>query len=68
VPFLRLVQFVALLTVLGAIVAVVAAVEGWREPQVRRWPAVGRTLTALACLVCAYVVLVFHFLTIRLIY
>jgi CubicO group peptidase (beta-lactamase class C family) len=68
VPFLRLVQLVALLTVLGAIVAIVASVEGWREPQVRRWPAVGRTLTALACLVCAYVVLVFHFLSLRLIY
>jgi hypothetical protein len=62
VPFLRLVQLFGLFTVIGAIAAVIAAAWSWRESPVRRWPAVGRTITALACLVCAYVVVAFHFL------
>ena len=68
VPFLRFVQLIALLTVVGAVAGIVAAVQSWRDTHGRRWSAAGRALTALACLVCAYVVLVFHFLTIELSY
>jgi hypothetical protein len=68
VPFLRLVQLSALLAVIGAIAAVLAAVRSWREPETRRWPAIGRSVTALACLVCAYVAIAFHFLTLHLQY
>jgi CubicO group peptidase (beta-lactamase class C family) len=63
VPFLRLVQLSALLAVIGAIASVVAAVWSWRGKQEGRWRSVGRSLTALACLVFAYLALAFHFLS-----
>jgi CubicO group peptidase (beta-lactamase class C family) len=68
VPFLRLVQLFGLLAVIGGIAGVFAAFRSWREPQNGRMYAIGRTLTALACLVCAYVALAFHFLSLRLVY
>jgi CubicO group peptidase (beta-lactamase class C family) len=63
VPFLRLVQLSALLAVIGAIASVIAAVWSWRGKQEGRWRSVGRSLTALACLVFAYLALAFHFLS-----
>jgi hypothetical protein len=63
VPFLRLVQLGALLAVIGAIASVVAAVWSWRGKQEGRWRSVGRSLTAFACLVFAYLALAFHFLS-----
>jgi len=63
VPFLRLVQLSALLAVIGAIAAVIAAVWSWRGKPESRWRSVGRSLTAVAGLVCVYVVLAFHFLS-----
>jgi uncharacterized membrane protein YbhN (UPF0104 family) len=67
-PFLRLVQLFGLLSVVGAIAAVFAAVQSWRVPGERRWLSVGRSATALACLVVAYVAVAFHFLAIHLNY
>ncbi len=67
-PFLRLVQLIALLAVLGAAGAVWVAVAGWRSPVGNRWRAVGRTAVAAACLVWAYVAIAFHFLSPRLHY
>lgn len=68
VPFLRLVQLFALLAVIGAVAAILAAIWSWRASPVQKWPAIGRTATALACLVCAYVAIAFHFLTFSLQY
>lgn len=67
-PFLRLVQLIALVAVLGAVAAVWVAVAGWRSPVGNRWRAVGTTAVAAACLVWAYVAIAFHFLSLRLHY
>jgi hypothetical protein len=67
-PFLRLVQLFGLLSVVGAIAAVFAAVQSWRAPGERRSLSIGRSATALACLVVAYVAVAFHFLAIHLNY
>lgn len=66
--FLRLVQLSALLAVLGAIVAVVVAIDTWRAPERKLSLSLGRTALAAACLVWAYVAIAFHFLSIRLQY
>lgn len=63
VPFVRLVQLAALLTTLGAIVSVLAAVWSWRSAIDTRWRSIGRTLLALSCIALAYVAVSFHFLT-----
>jgi CubicO group peptidase (beta-lactamase class C family) len=68
VPLLRLVQLAALLSVLGAVAAVYAAGWSWRTPAEGRWLSVGRTLVALATLICAYIAIAFHFLAIHLQY
>ena len=64
--FVRLVQLSALLCVLGAIVAIIVAVDTWRAPA--RTLSLGRTALAAACLVWAYVAVAFHFLAPRLQY
>ncbi|HKS56648.1 MAG TPA: serine hydrolase domain-containing protein [Steroidobacteraceae bacterium] len=66
--FVRLVQLSALVAVLGAIVAVVVAIDTWRAPGRKLSLSIGRTALAAACLVWAYVAVVFHFLAIRLQY
>jgi hypothetical protein len=62
-PFIRLIQLGALLALLGAIASVIAAVWSWRSGQESRWRSVGRSLVAFAGIICAYVVLAFHFLS-----
>ena len=52
--FVRLVQLSALLAVLGAIVAVLVAVDTWRAPGRKLSLSIGRTALAAACLVWAY--------------
>jgi hypothetical protein len=54
--------------VIGAIVAVVVAVDTWRAPERKLSLSIGRTALAAACLVWAYVAVAFHFLSIRLQY
>jgi hypothetical protein len=66
--FVRLVQLSALVAVLGAIVAVIAAVDTWRAPARTLSLSIGRTALAAACLVWAYVAFAFHFLAFRLQY
>jgi len=66
--FVRLVQLSALIAVLGAIVAVIVAVNTWRAPERKLSLTIGRTALAAACLVWAYVAVVFHFLAVRLQY
>ncbi|HEV8331352.1 MAG TPA: serine hydrolase domain-containing protein [Steroidobacteraceae bacterium] len=66
--FLRLAQLSALFAVIGAIVAVVVAVDTWRAPERKLSLSIGRTALAAACLVWAYVAVAFHFLSIRLQY
>ena len=66
--FLRLVQLSALLAVIGAIVAVIVAVDTWRAPGRKLSLSIGRTALAAACLVWAYVAVAFHFLSLRLQY
>ena len=63
IPFLRLIQLSAVLALLGAIASVAAAVWSWRSGQEGRWKSFGRSLTALAGIVFAYLVLAFHFLS-----
>jgi CubicO group peptidase (beta-lactamase class C family) len=66
--FLRVLQLSALLAVLGAIVAVIVAVDTWRAPARTLSLSIGRTALAAACLVWAYVAVAFHFLSVRLQY
>lgn len=66
--FVRLVQLSALLAVLGAVVAVIVAVNTWRAPARTLSLSLGRTALAAACLVWAYVAVAFHFLAVRLQY
>jgi CubicO group peptidase (beta-lactamase class C family) len=66
--FVRLVQLSALLCVLGAIVAIIVAVDTWRAPARTLSLSIGRTALAAACLVWAYVAVAFHFLAPRLQY
>jgi CubicO group peptidase (beta-lactamase class C family) len=66
--FVRLVQLSALLAVLGAIVAIIVAVDTWRAPARTLSLSIGRTALAAACLVWAYVAVAFHFLAPRLQY
>ena len=66
--FVRLVQLSALLCVLGAIVAIIVAVDTWRAPARTLSLSIGRTALAAACLVWAYVAVAFHFLAVRLQY
>jgi hypothetical protein len=51
------------LTVIGAIVAVLVAVDTWRSTARTRTLVIGRTALAAACLVWAYVAIAFHFLS-----
>lgn len=67
-PLLRLTQLAALLSVLGAAAMTVVAVRSWLAPGERRGVALGRSLLCAACLVWAYVAIVFNFLSIRLHY
>jgi len=57
-----------LLAAVGSVVAVIAAVQSWRMSGERRVRAVGRSLIAAACVVCAYIAIAFHFLAMRLVY
>jgi hypothetical protein len=57
------VQLSALIAVLGAIVAVIVAVDTWRAPEHKVSLSIGRTALAAACLVWAYVAVAFHFLS-----
>ncbi len=66
--FVRLVQLSALLAVLGAVVAIIVAVDTWRAPARKLSLSIGRTALAAACLVWAYVAVAFHFLAVRLQY
>ena len=66
--FVRLVQLSALVAVIGAIVAVIAAVDTWRAPARKLSLSLGRTALAAACLVWAYVAVAFHFLALKLQY
>ena len=66
--FVRLVQLSALVAVLGAVVAVIVAVDTWRAPARTLSLSIGRTALAAACLVWAYVAVAFHFLAPRLQY
>jgi CubicO group peptidase (beta-lactamase class C family)/uncharacterized membrane protein YozB (DUF420 family) len=61
--FVRLLQLSALLAVVGAAVAVLAAVDTWRAPTRKLSLSIGRTALAAACLVWAYVAVAFHFLS-----
>jgi hypothetical protein len=53
---------------MGAIVAVVVAVDTWRAPERNLSLSLGRTAVAAACLVWAYAAVAFHFLSLRLQY
>jgi hypothetical protein len=66
--FVRLLQLSALAAVIGAAIAVFAAVDTWRAPARKLSLSIGRTALAAACLVWAYVAIAFHFLSIRLQY
>ena len=66
--FVRLVQLSALVAVIGAVVAVLVAVDTWRAPTRKLSLSLGRTALAAACLVWAYVAVAFHFLSIGLQY
>lgn len=66
--FVRLLQLAALFAVIGAVVAVIAAVDTWRMPARKLSLSLGRTALAAACLVWAYVAIAFHFLAVRLQY
>lgn len=61
--FVRLLQLSALAAVIGAVVAVVVAVDTWRAPTRKLSLSIGRTALAAACLVWAYVAVAFHFLS-----
>jgi hypothetical protein len=54
--------------VLGALVAIIVAVDTWRAPARKLSLSIGRTALAAACLVWAYVAVAFHFLAVRLQY
>ena len=60
--FVRLLQLSALVAVIGAVIAVLVAVDTWRAPTRRLSLSIGRTALAAACLVWAYVAVAFHFL------
>ncbi len=49
-PWLRLIQFVGWLGVLGTLIALYNAVRSWQEPARWLWSRIGDTLIALACL------------------
>ena len=66
--FLRLVQLSALLAVLAGLGASIAAIASWRASSERFRSSLAATSIAVACLICAYVVLVFHFLSLHLQY
>jgi hypothetical protein len=66
--FVRLLQLSALGAVIGAVMAVIAAVDTWRAPARKLSLSIGRSVLAGACLVWAYVAVAFHFLAIRLQY
>ncbi len=61
--FVRLLQLSALFAVVGAVIAVLAAVDTWRAPTSKLSLSIGRTALAAACLVWAYVAVAFHFLS-----
>ncbi|HZU45511.1 MAG TPA: serine hydrolase domain-containing protein [Terriglobales bacterium] len=48
-PWLRLIQIVGWLGVLGTIIAIYNAVKSWLEPRPWFWSRIGETLIALAC-------------------
>jgi CubicO group peptidase (beta-lactamase class C family) len=66
--FVRLLQLSALAGVVGAVIAVIAAVDTWRAPARKLSLSIGRSVLAAACLVWAYVAVAFHFLAIHLQY
>jgi CubicO group peptidase (beta-lactamase class C family) len=66
--FVRLLQLSALAGVVGAVIAVIAAVDTWRAPARNLSLSIGRSVLAAACLVWAYVAVAFHFLAIHLQY
>jgi hypothetical protein len=66
--FVRLLQLSALAAVIGAVVAIIAAVDTWRTATAKLSLSIGRTVLAAACLVWAYVAVAFHFLALRLQY
>jgi CubicO group peptidase (beta-lactamase class C family) len=49
-PWLRLIQFLGWLGIVGTLVAVYSAFRSWREPGVWLWSRIGETLIALAFL------------------
>jgi CubicO group peptidase (beta-lactamase class C family) len=61
--FVRLLQLSALFAVVGAVIAVLAAVDTWRAPTSKLSLSIRRTALAAACLVWAYVAVAFHFLS-----
>ncbi len=61
-PWLRLIQIVGWLAVLGTLLAIYAAAQSWRAPE-RWWGArVGDTLVALACLAAVWFVFTWNML------
>ena len=61
-PWLRLIQLVGWLGVLGTVAAIYSAVQSWRIPQ-RWWAArVGDTLIALGCLGAVWFVFTWNML------
>jgi CubicO group peptidase (beta-lactamase class C family) len=61
-PWLRVMQFLGLLGVLGTLVALYNCVTAWRNPNRWLWSKLGETLIALACVSLTWFVLQWHML------
>ena len=57
-PWLRLLQVLALLAIVGAVVALLSALRAWGSRFRGAWSKLGETLIAVACIAFAWLILV----------
>jgi hypothetical protein len=67
-PWIRLIQLVGWLAVLGSIVAIYNAVLSWQEAERWRWARIGDTLIALACVGTIWFIFTWNMLELSLRY
>jgi hypothetical protein len=61
-PWLRLIQIVGWLAIVGTVIAIYNAVKSWSEPQRWVWSRIWETLVALACVGAAWFVFTWNLL------
>ena len=62
-PWMRLMQFLGLIGVLGTAVVIYNCIQAWRNPNRWLWSRLGETVIAAACIALTWFVLQWHMLT-----